>query len=748
MSVSAVSEKQSKAAESRELLRREIEMDLAIEKKRCLDYSYFFRPAWGVIEPVTPLKWNWHLTVICEELQKQAERIAARNPKEYDLVFNVPPRSLKSTAVSKLLIPYVWTRFPGQKFLTSSYDSNLALEHSVDSRTLIQSPWYQRHWGHSYELVWDQNVKSYYRNNFSGYRIATQVGTGTGRGGDWVIADDPISADQAESDVYREGCIRWWTRTMSSRLNDPTVGIRIIIMHRLHEEDLTGHVMRTEAGKYKMFCFPGEESDDISPKEYRSKYVNGYLFPSRLGPETLADLKTRLGEYGYAGQIQQRPTPPEGGMFKRQWWRFWKPRGMQLPNVTVRIGKEVHTCQCIDLPDSMEDSICSWDMALVDHKDSDYHAGGVWGKVGPDLFLLDLVRGKYNPLEATEEAKMLKMNYPRTSAVLIEATAAGATAIADLKRTISSVKPVNPTKNKRLRAIPYSKLCQNGNVYLPHPALAKWVDAFIDEHAAFDKGVNDDQVDQGSQAVDHLLGTRRVFGDYRGENASFRIEFSNILPTSRLVISEWVEKNLTTSVLFGLWNNRSSTLYVFDEYTTENPRPELVIAGAIALMKRDSAGNIAGYKDLKRFHWFGNDIMFGLGIGDMKEAYAKYKIIPQPLTEYDEFGAIMRGSRFITRKQLTIHTRCALFRDQMNEWSVEDKEPADGHGLCRAFCQMVLALTETGAMTVREKAMKDYSKERSKYLTSLENLTGERLNQAAAGKLTTVKTGERDGWVV
>ena len=173
-----------------------------------------------MLEPGTPLEWNWHLDYLCDELQLQVERIKNREPREYHLLINVPPRSLKTKLITKMLNPWAWIIDPTQRFLTTSYSGTLAIDHAVDSRRVIQSDWYQGHWADRYCLTSDQNVKSNFKNDKSGYRIIGSVGgTGTGRGGNWVIADDPISAEEAESPIFRQRCIRWWTRTMASRLN-------------------------------------------------------------------------------------------------------------------------------------------------------------------------------------------------------------------------------------------------------------------------------------------------------------------------------------------------------------------------------------------------------------------------------------------------------------------------------------------------------------------------------------------------
>jgi predicted phage terminase large subunit-like protein len=737
------------AAKRIQKLKQQLRDEERLEKIKCLKFSHFFKVAWDVIEPHTPLVWNWHHEVIADELQRQCERIEKREKKEYDLIFNVPPRSLKSSLVSKLFLPYVWSRFPGQKFLTASYDASLALEHAVDSRTCIESNWYQRHWSRVFEMVGDQNTKGYYRNNQAGYRISTQVGSGTGKGGDYLICDDPTSADQAESEVYLERAINWWGKTMSTRLNNQDIGLRIVIMQRLHEQDLTGHLLTYEGQKYKFFCFPGELTDDVSPKDYRSKYTNGLLFPERFDTEQLLDLKTRLGDYGYAGQILQRPTPPEGGMFKRQWWRFWYPAGMKLPAVVTKIGSEQFTHVVAELPKEFDDSICSWDMGLKGKDNNDPSNGDVWAWQGPNMFLLDEFNGKLDSLQSAEEAKILKHQYPRTSVVLIEDESAGSHAIADLKRTIPSVQGVYPTGSKPVRARPMAAMCKNGNIYLPHPAIAPWVWDYIEEFAAFDKGKHDDRVDSGSQATNYMLGEHKVFREYNGGVQSYKIGFNSIQKNSQLLMSLWTEKSLTTSALFGLWSGDSGTLWVFDEFVSDNPRTETMIGGILGCLSRDSEGVVNKLEHLKTFQWYGSPIMFGKGNGDISESYIKSKIFLKETATYDEPGAITRTLRFLIGKKIVIHTRCMALRDQLLQWGIKkDRPDIYGYGLARALCQMVFALHESGKDKVRP-APKPYSMGRTNDLNRINYLAGTgHLNELVTGKSTRTKEKNKDRWMI
>lgn len=711
------------ADEIRKEKEREYQLEVALQRIRCeKSLSQFIQCCWEELEPGTPLVWNWHLDYLCEEAQKQIERIAEGRPREYHLIVNVPPRTLKSWIFTRAPAAWAWIRYPWMRFMHVSFNEGLALEHSVDTRTLIQSDWYQERWGGRFEFAGDQNVKSFYKNSDKGYRMTGSVGkSAVGRGGHIIGLDDPISPEESESDVSRETCIRWFSRTMRSRINNPLVGMFWVIMQRLHEEDLTGYLMREEGHMWKHICFPAIDGDQVRPVKLRKKYVNGLLIPKVLPADFLEAVKVS-DPYMFAGQYLQLPSPPEGGMFKRQHWKYWQPKGMNLPNHIERIGTETFTCPVVTLPDQFDDVINSWDMGLKESKKNDPLAGEVWAQNGPDLFLIDLTHDRMNPYRAENAALELWQKYPSTSAVLIEDTAGGSAAIVGLKKKIAGVIGIIPNGDKKTRAIPASRLQEAGNLYLPHPSIAPWVKQFVDEFAAFDKGQHDDQVDACSQAINYLLAHRRVWPNYKGEHKSFKIDFQDLADSSILFVSQHVEQDLTSSCIIGLWSRRSGGLYIIDEFVSENPRPELVISGVLAHIRAISNGLISKVEHLKKFVWYGNALMANKGgaMGDLVDAYRKMKIQVRAVNNVDEFGSNIRVGLLISRQSLSIHTRAPQLRQQMIEWGIENKRPASGHGLCRALSQTVGVLWESGAMQKPERKMGDYSARKTKFKRDIE----------------------------
>ena len=309
-------------------MRKEINdpIQQALEKKLCeLSFYEFFKRAWHVIEPSIPLSTNWHHKYLCDILQEEAERINENKPKTKDIIINIPFRSTKSILVTVMFPVWSWIKNPKLRFITASYSADLSIEHSTRSRDIITSDWFQEKWGEIFHIKKDQNLKSRYENNFLGVRRATSVGgTVTGQGGDFLIVDDPVSPQHAASEIERENANEWYRTTFYSRLNNPLTGVRIIIMQRIHENDLSGFLINNESRmKYKHICIPAELSNDVKPTKLEENYdKDGLFWTDRFNKEILNDYKQALGSYGYAGQLMQTPTPINSGMIKSEWFNI------------------------------------------------------------------------------------------------------------------------------------------------------------------------------------------------------------------------------------------------------------------------------------------------------------------------------------------------------------------------------------------------------------------------------------------
>lgn len=456
------------------------------------DFGGFIRAAWPILEPATQFSDNWHLDLLAEYLTLVRRREIKR------LIINVPPRSMKSLACTVFFPSWVWATEPYTRFICSSFADSLSIKHSLDRRTVISSPWYQALWGERVKLADDQNLKSEFQNDARGVMIATSTGGGiTGKGCDILIVDDPHSPAQALSDAERSAALRHFDYVLSTRLDDPKRGAIVVIMQRLHEQDLTGHLLAEQGWEH--ICLPAvAERHEVwkFPITHRivERQPGDLLWDARFPKEALDALKVRLGSYMYAGQIQQRPSPAEGGILKRHWWRFY-----ETP------------------PERFDQVLQSWDMTFKDTKDSDFVVGQVWGRIGADKYLLDQVRDRMSFTETVKAVRALSQRWPRARLKLVEDKANGSAVIDTLRGDIGGIVAVNPQGGKEARAHAAAPDLEAGNFYLPKNA--PWVNDFIEEAAQFPNGGHDDQVDCWSQAAARfrVCAHSGIFEFYRDE---------------------------------------------------------------------------------------------------------------------------------------------------------------------------------------------------------------------------------------
>jgi predicted phage terminase large subunit-like protein len=468
--------------------------------------------AWKIVEPATPFVDGYHIGAITEHLE------AVSKGEIRNLLINIPPRHAKSLLVAVFWPTWEWTKRPELRYLFASYALSLSKRDSLKCRRVIDSDWYQTNFGNVFKLTSDQNEKLRFENDKTGYRLATSVGgAATGEGGDRIVVDDPHKTDEALSDTIREGAISWWKEAMSTRGNDPKTVAKVIVMQRVHERDLSGHVL--EEGGWDHLCLPFEYEPKVQicvanlNHDIRTEQGER-LSPERYGEKEAEELKRGLGSYGSAGQLQQRPSPAEGGMLKRYWWRYWKPKGSDLPPVMVKQPDgEWKPVEAIELPEQLDEQIQSWDMAFKDEKAAkggkpDFVVGQVWGRKSANKYFLEQVRDRLDFPDTCSAVKALSASWPKTTAKLVEDKANGPAVISTLKNTITGLIPVEPEGGKIARVNSVSPEIESGNVYLPHPMLKTWVNGFIESSAAFPNAANDDEQDAMSQALRRLSTSR------------------------------------------------------------------------------------------------------------------------------------------------------------------------------------------------------------------------------------------------
>ena len=448
------------------------------------DFASFFRESWSLLEPGKQLDWSWHYELIAEYLELVYRREIRR------LIINVPPRTAKSTEATIAWPASCWARNSQLRFLTASYSKNLSEEHSVKRRNLIQSDWYRQFW--PIQFAEDTNRRDQYRNSQQGEMIATSVGaTGTGRGGDILLLDDGLSADQAKSEAERKTAHGWFTDTFRTRLNDPATGAIVVIEQRTHEDDITGWLLKHEPGQWKHLCIPLEaDKREIWKFPLSGRVVERQpgevLQPKRFPPEVMTSRKVHARTF--ATQDQQRPAPDSGIIFKREWWKYYRTP-----------------------PEEFDRVVTSWDFAVEGKADNDFNVGGCIGQIGANLYVLDVFRARIPFPEQRRALKSFAQKHPEARRHYVEKKANGPAVMASLAQEVSGLIPVEPQGSKEQRAEAASADVEAGNVFLPEDA--PWVHDFVEEHTVFPNGANDDQVDMLSQVINALRKRGRRMND-------------------------------------------------------------------------------------------------------------------------------------------------------------------------------------------------------------------------------------------
>lgn len=494
-------------------------------------FEAFVRAAWDQVEPGRELKWNWHTTYMCLELEALAHRqelpLLDREgvPRILNrLIMNVPVRTMKSLLVSVFYLPWVWTWAPGHQFMTLSHSDKLAHRDAVKSRVIVQSEWYQRRWGKTVAIRDDQNEKSYYENTANGHRISMGMkSAATGHNADTILIDDPHDAKKAESDADRTTVLDNYDAKFSSRLNDPTTGAICLVMQRLNALDLTGHLLR-EQSEYRADEDPDGRLDRLEQLEeywehlclemefggtprYKSslglddprKDKGELLWPDRFPKPVVARMVKRLGTYGASGQLQQRPSPEAGGILKKYWWRKW-PQAKPFPAC-------VHVLQSYDTAYTEKEHN---DNAASASASVSYSARTTWGVFYSEergrycILLIEAWRDMVDyPVLRREAQKAYGDQEP--DAVLIEKKASGQSLIQDLRRGNIPVVTTTPTTDKTARAYSVQPVLESGLVYYPD---RRWAEDVVEDISMFPNGASADWTDTATQAWERI---RRLF---------------------------------------------------------------------------------------------------------------------------------------------------------------------------------------------------------------------------------------------
>ena len=453
-----------------------------------------------MLEPNTPFAEGWHIDTICEHLE------AVTNGDITRLLINIPPRHMKSILVTVMWPAWEWgpKNMPSTRWLCSSYADTLSTRDSLKCRRLINSPWYQSRWGNRFNLTGDQNQKTRFDNNKSGYRLATSVrGIGTGEGGDRIVVDDPHNAIKGESELDRMMTLRWWDESMSTRINHPDKSAKIIIMQRLHEKDLSGHVLAKEVD-YVHLCLPARyEKKHPTPvstfllkKDKRTK-EDDPLWPQLYHDVALKNLEIEMTEFSRAGQLQQRPSSRGGNIFKVDCFQLVD----EIPHRNLIVK-----------------AVRYWDKAGTD--------GGGKRTAGTLIALMksgkiricDCRKGQWSSgkreiiIKQTAILDDERWRDLRVHQVIEQEPGSGGKESAEntIKNLTGHVVKKDPAIiNKVTRSEPYQAALENERVEI---VIGNWTQDFIDEHELAPAGEFQDQWDSASGAFNylHLKGNRRA----------------------------------------------------------------------------------------------------------------------------------------------------------------------------------------------------------------------------------------------
>lgn len=443
-------------------------------RARCRTLSEFVKSAWPILEPETPLHWGPANEAIAMHLEAITAGVITR------LLINVPPGFMKSLLTSVFWPAWEWGPCgkPGGRWLTTSYKEDLAKRDATKMRTLVLSPWFQLHW----PIALERGGESSFENQAKGWRKASAITSMTGYRGDRIVVDDPHSTESAESASKRATTARLMTESIPTRLNDPKTSSIVVIMQRLHTQDASGQILQDDP-TYEHLCLPMRFEPDRRCKTsigyVDTRTHEGELLDNvRYDEPTLSSLEAKLGPAAVAGQLQQRPAPREGLMFRRSWFEIVRivPEGGQWAR--------------------------AWDLAATAQLasgDPDWTVGlkGMRYRDGT-IYITDMERFRVGPGDLLERIKITakRDGWGTVQRVPQEPGGAGKVVADWFVRELMSaavqvqVEPI--TEDKHTRAMPVCGAAAQGKIKL---AKGDWNEVFLEEVCNFPVARHDDIVD-------------------------------------------------------------------------------------------------------------------------------------------------------------------------------------------------------------------------------------------------------------
>jgi predicted phage terminase large subunit-like protein len=425
--------------------------------------------AFGVVRPGIPFKPNWHLEAVTEKLSQVDSGEVRR------LILTLPPRTLKSLCASVSLPAWFLGHHPEERVVVISYSDFLSRNHANDFRLLVNHPIYQAAFpAMRLERETDREITTTKR----GKRIATSIeGTLTGLGGNLIIIDDPLKLGDAMSEAVRARVIEWYRSTLLSRGDDKSATRIVVVMQRVHQNDLVGHLL--EQGGFDVLNLPAiaqrSQTYDLGGGRSYTRQAGELLHPEHEPADVLMELKREMGPIAFSAQYQQSPIPPGGTIIKRKWLTAYDTIDRQSGDIIVM----------------------SWDIALSEAETGDYSACVVLLIRKEISYILEVMRGRF-PFDTLKRNVMEVKRRYGSSTLLIEDSPISRGLIQSLREQSINVTTYKPDTDKRARLIAQTDLFAGGSVRLPR--RARWLEDFVAELLAF-PGRHDDQVDALTQGL-------------------------------------------------------------------------------------------------------------------------------------------------------------------------------------------------------------------------------------------------------
>jgi len=437
------------------------------------DFPSFVHRCVRTLSPSSPFLPNWHIDAIAYQLDR------VRRGEINRLIINLPPRYLKSLMVSVAFPAFLLRHKPGHRIFGISYGSDLAIKHAIDFRAIVQSDWYRRLFP---RMRTTRLLDSEVHTTMRGYRKATSVGAAvTGFGGDCFIIDDPQKPIDAQSEQQRNQLNQWFSNTLISRLDNKETGAIILVMQRVHLNDLTGYLIEN-FGDWTVLSLPAiaevDEQTLIGEGRIHKRRAGEALHPKHESLASLELLRKEVGSELFSAQYQQSPVPAGGAMIKRNWLKYYD----QPPERSSR-------AQVIQ----------SWDTAAKDGAHNNWSVCTTWLLLDKHFYLLDLTRGRYEYPRLRQTAIALAERF-KPRAVLIEDASTGVALAQELRDVLPyPVKPIAVERDKVGRLFVQQAKFEAGLVLFPKGA--SFLPALETELLTFPQGKTDDQVDSISQAL-------------------------------------------------------------------------------------------------------------------------------------------------------------------------------------------------------------------------------------------------------